>query len=340
MIQVSTAGELKALLESDSAEAELRREADRVRKESVGDEVHLRGLIEISNICRCDCLYCGLRAGNTALRRYRLGAASILSAAQLAKRLGYGTVVLQSGDDPGADFAMLAGVVKTIKGELGLAVTLSLGELPSAELARLREAGADRYLLKHETANPALYARLKPGGRLDDRVSKLRELRRLGYQIGSGCMIGLPGQTTDDLVADLQLMRSLDVDMAGMGPFIPCPGTPLADSPGTWPAAARVTFTYRMMALFRLCCPLAMMPVTTALATLDRDARRKGLQCGANVIMPNVGDMAHRKDYMIYPGKAGVDQTPEALHRMLMDLMAAIGRRPGQGPGHSPRGRA
>lgn len=327
---------LKEMLTAPSAdvEADLFRRADEVRREAVGDEVHLRGLIEFSNVCRCNCLYCGLRAGNGETRRYAMSDEEILAAAEVARGLGYGTVVLQSGEDPAVDVDRLARIVRAIKDDLGRAVTLSLGELPEASYAALREAGADRYLLKHETSNPRLFGWLKPGSTLEHRLAALCVLRRLGFQIGSGCMIGLPGQSVDDLVGDLLLMQEMQVDMAGMGPFIPAPGTPLSEHPDTWPAEARVRTTYRMMALLRLICPRIMMPVTTALVTLDPDARRKGLQRGANVIMPNVGAPAYRDDYVIYPGKACVHEAPAHFHEELLALLRDIGRRPGEGPGH------
>ena len=323
---------------SETTEAELFRAADERRRECVGDEVHLRGLIEFSNRCACHCLYCGLRAANREITRFQLTADQILEAARLARRLGYGTVVMQSGEDEGADVTAVAAVVRTIKEELGLGVTLSMGELEEDAYQMLRAAGADRYLLKHETANPVLFRTLRPGHELSGRVAKLRLLRRLGFQIGGGSMVGLPGQSVADLVADLQLLRELDIDMAGIGPFVPAPGTPLWGSPDTWPVERRIRTTYRMMALLRLLCPLAHIPVTTALSTLDPAARANGLTRGANVIMPNVGQVEYRREYRIYPGKAGLEQTAEAIRADLMQLLERLGRPVAAGPGHSRRG--
>lgn len=339
MIRTGSSAEIQDLLLPASPEAEeaLFRRANEVRIASVGDEIHLRGLVELSSHCRCRCLYCGLRAGDALPGRYRMTPAEMLRAAATAKRLGYGTVVLQSGEDDGLDLEGLARVVRIIKAELGLAVTLSLGELAEADYIRLREAGADRYLLKHETSNPDLYRRLRPGRELRDRIARLRLLRALGFQIGGGCMVGLPGQTVDDLVGDLLLLRELDVDMAGVGPFIPAPGTPLGDDPGTWPAGDRVRFTYRMMAALRLVCERAMIPVTTALQTLDPAGARLGLERGANVIMPNVGELGHRERYVIYPGKAGSRTPSDERHESLLALIRELGRKPGRGPGHSRR---
>ncbi len=339
MIRTWSSAEIQDLLLPDSPDAEdaLFRRADAARHESVGDDVHLRGLVELSNCCRCRCLYCGLRAGNERLERYRLAPARILQAAAVAKRLGYGTVVLQSGEDDGLDVEGLARIVRIIKAELGLAVTLSLGELAEGDYVRLREAGADRYLLKHETSNPALYRTLRPGRELSERVGRLRLLRTLGFQIGGGCMVGLPGQTVGDLAGDLQLLRDLDVDMAGIGPFIPAPATPLGEDPGVWPAGDRIRFTYRMMAALRLLRPRTMIPVTTALQTIDPDGARLGLQRGANVIMPNVGELSDRARYAIYPGKAGGTQDADMRHATVTALIRDLGRTPGRGPGHSRR---
>jgi biotin synthase len=205
------------------------RRADETRRRHVGDAVHLRGLVEFSNHCARQCGYCGIRAGNPALVRYRMSADEILECARLAVRLGYGTVVLQSGEDPGTTRAWMAGVIRRIKAETGLAVTLGLGERSAADMKAWRAAGADRYLLRFETSNPDLFQRIHPprAGRGSDRIVLLRRLRDLGYEVGSGGMIGIPGQTLADLARDLELFRELDLDMIGVGPFLPHPGTPL-----------------------------------------------------------------------------------------------------------------
>jgi len=221
---------LKWLTETDGgALEELWRRADETRRRHVGDAVHLRGLVEFSNHCARQCEYCGIRAGNTRLARYRMSAGEILECARLAGRLGYGTVVLQSGEDPGTRRGWMAGVVRRIREETELAVTLSLGERSEADLRAWREAGAGRYLLRFETSNPALYRNIHPPrrGHRSDRIALLRLLRGLGYEVGSGVMIGIPGQTYNDLARDLGLFRELDLDMIGVGPFLPHPATPL-----------------------------------------------------------------------------------------------------------------
>ncbi len=218
------------LEESDPARLEeLWARADDVRRRHVGDEVHLRGLVEISNHCVRSCTYCGLRAPNRELARYRMEPDEILGCAREAKRLGYGTVVLQSGEDPALTRAEISGLVRLIKIETGLAVTLSLGERSDEDLAAWREAGADRYLLRFETSDRALFDRIHPAlpGRASDRVALLRRIAAMGYEAGGGVMIGIPGQTLASLADDIELFRALDLDMIGVGPFIPHPGTPL-----------------------------------------------------------------------------------------------------------------
>jgi len=319
--------------------------ADLVRRANVGQAVHLRGLVELSNHCRRQCVYCGLRAGNGALDRYRLTQDQVLSCAETAARLGYGTVVLQSGEDPALDAKWVSDVVRRIKQDLPMAVTLSLGERLPAELALWREAGADRYLLRFETSNPHLYRRIHPPGRgqIHSRVELLRILRSLEYEVGSGVMIGIPGQSWLDLANDLELMRELDLDMIGVGPFLPHPRTPMGRHSGSWllPADFQVPgdelTTLKTIALARLICPRANIPSTTALATLNpQSGRERGLQSGANVIMPNVTPVEYRKAYEIYPNKACIAVAAQGCEHCLRARIAAIGRTVGRGRGDSP----
>lgn len=342
-----TPAELIAWLrETDGARlALLWQQADRVRQQSVGAAVHLRGLIEFSNHCVRQCAYCGLRAANRELVRYRMTADEILACAHQAVDYAYGTVVLQAGEDPGAGTEWVADLVRRIKRETPLAVTLSLGERAPEELAAWRAAGADRYLLRFETSNRQLYEQLHPPrpGRHSDRIALLRRLRQLGYEVGSGMMIGLPGQTYDDLARDLALCAELDLDMVGVGPYLVHPATPLAD-PARHPPAATgeqvpndEQMTYKVLALLRLVCPRANIPATTALATLNRARGRElGLQRGANIIMPNLTPLKYRALYEIYPDKACVGETAEACRTCLDDRIHALGRQVGSGPGTSP----
>jgi biotin synthase len=317
-------------------------EADRVRRANVGDEVHLRGLCEISSHCARHCTYCGLRAPNRALERYRMTIDEIRESALVALRLGYGTVVLQSGEDDGLDVPALAALVRELRSTTPLAVTLSLGERTEEELAMLRDAGADRYLLRFETSNPALFARIHPPrhGASCDRVGLLRSLRRMGYAIGSGVMVGIPGQTHDDLARDLDLFRELDLDMIGVGPFLPHPGTPLGarpPEPAPDQAPASAAMTYTMVALARLVCPRANIPATTALATTSRvDGRELALSRGANVVMPNVTPTRYRALYEIYPDKACIAESADQCAGCLARRIHRIGRVVGRGRGDAP----
>jgi len=336
------------LLREDVSDVErLYDQADTYRRRYVGDEVHLRGLVEVSNRCTRSCLYCGLRAPNSALVRYRMTREEILSSARQARALGYGTVVLQGGEDPGLSGPFIADVVADIKA-LGdepepLAVTLSLGERSDADLRLWRQAGADRYLLRFETSNPQLFRRIHPSlpGDPSDRIAQLRRLRDMGYEIGSGAMIGVPGQSFDDLANDIMLFAELDLEMIGVGPFLPHPHTPLgtahtAETPSQVPNSE--TMTYRVLALTRLACPRANIPSTTALATLNpARGRELGLKRGANVVMPNLTPPKYRRLYEIYPAKACLYEPPGDFHASLLARLAAIGRRPGRGQGGAVR---
>ncbi|MGC9453771.1 MAG: [FeFe] hydrogenase H-cluster radical SAM maturase HydE [Phycisphaerae bacterium] len=330
------------LLETDPRRLEkLLREADAVRRENVGEEVHLRGLIEISSYCTRRCSYCGISATRRGLRRYRMSNEEVVAAAREAQRLGYGTVVIQAGEDPQLTGDRIARLTESIKSQTNLAVTLSLGERSSDELALWRRAGADRYLLRFETSNERLYARLHAGdGRsLGERLAVLEELRRLDYEVGSGCMVGIPGQTYDDLAADVELFDELELDMIGLGPFIPHPATPLAKAA---PAGADQVpntelMTRKMIALTRIVRPSSNIPATTALATINTvDGRESALQCGANVVMPNVTPPRYRPMYEIYPAKACIAESAGDCSACIRNRIASIGRTVGVGPGASP----
>ncbi len=339
---------LSWLHEADEERLErLWRDADRVRREQVGDEVHLRGLLEISNYCDRSCLYCGLRPSNRRLERYRMTPEEMVAGARQAVARGYGTVVMQSGEDFGLDIGSLCQVIRTIKRETPLAVTLSLGERERSELLALRRAGADRYLLRFETSNLDLLRRLHPprsGESADRRLALLGVLGELGYEVGSGVMVGLPGQTYADLARDIRLFQQLDLDMIGIGPYIPHPQTPLFQqretAAGRCPgqATADALATYKMIALTRLACPRVNIPSTTALTTVDPQAgHRLGLQRGANVVMPNLTPFDYRRRYEIYPHKAGSERASEESDSdgQLRALIGALGRRAGTGRGDS-----
>lgn len=323
-------------LTADSAD-ELFALADESRKKNVGDDVYLRGLIEFSNYCRRQCGYCGIRAGNKDVARYRMSKEEILECAREASVRGYGTTVIQGGEDMAATGEWVADVIRSIKKETGLAITLSLGEREPEELKLWRECGADRYLLRFETGNDKLYETIHPSlpGKRSDRFEVLKQLREYGYEVGSGVLIGIPGQTFEDLARDIHRFGEIDLDMIGVGPYIPHPDTPLYDMPtaevGQVPGT--VEMACRVVALARLVCPKSNIPSTTALATLEGvGGRLQGLNCGANILMPNFTPEKYRTLYEIYPSKAVLTEQKTDLGEWL----ESIGRRRGEGRGDSP----
>ena len=274
---------------------EIYAQADALRAETVGDIVHIRALLEFSNHCKRLCCYCGLNATDKKLPRFRMDPRDMISTAQEACQAGYKTIVLQSGEDPWYTPDMIGEVVKQIK-KTGMAVTLSCGEHPESVYQYWRDCGADRYLLKHETSDPKLYATLHPDSSLEARVACLRSLKRIGYETGGGFMIGLPGQTLSTIAGDLLLLQEIGCDMAGIGPFIPHPDTPLREAtPGS------TELTKRAVALARLLLPRANLPATTALGVLDDAQKENVFSCGANVFMRKVTPNNLKKLYQIYP---------------------------------------
>jgi len=332
------------LTESDEGRLErLWGRADEVRRAHVGDAVHLRGLIEITNYCVRQCTYCGISACAGPLPRYRMTRDEILTSARQARGLGFGTVVLQGGEDPGVTAEFLADIIRAIKAETGLAITISLGERGDDDLRTWRAAGADRYLLRFETTDPALYRRIHPNlpGSVSDRIAQLLRMREMGFEIGTGVMVGIPGQTWDTLGNDIWAFRDFDMDMIGIGPYLPSPRTPLAGplkdelmAPPSRQVPNDELTTLKALALTRLVCPDTNIPSTTALSVLDPSAgRRNGLCRGANVVMPNVTPPQYRVLYEIYPGKAAIHESAEALASGVLDLIRRLGRTIGTGPG-------
>ncbi len=301
--------------------------ADRVRKECVGDEIFLRGIIEFSSHCRNNCLYCGLRRDNQQAQRYRMAGEEILDLARAIEASGCGTVVLQSGEDPHYTREKMSGIISRIKGQTGLAVTLSMGQRSFEDYRAFRDAGADRYLLRHETANPSLFAGLCPGRTLDERIQCLKWLKQLDYEVGMGCMAGLPGQTLEDLADDVLLIREYDADMIGIGPFIPHPLTPLGGHP-----AGDAAMVLRMLAVIRLVTRDTNIPATTALGVMDGRSRGKAFQAGANVFMPVFTPRNCAEHYDIYPGKGDVMKADGAVLDF-KPFFDTIGRPIGKGPG-------
>jgi len=328
--------------EDPAALASLWQAAEEVRRAHVGDEVHLRGLIEISNHCVRQCGYCGLHAANHTLTRYRMSSEEIAGCAIQARNLGFGTVVMQSGEDYGLTRDWMVEVIRRIKGETDLAVTLSLGERSYEDLVAWKRAGADRYLLRFETSDHELYQKIHPAlpKRESNRFEILAELATLGYEVGSGVMIGIPGQSYESLAADIDRFRRLDLDMIGVGPYILHPETAMAhdSAPSSLPPEDQVPnteeMTYKVVALTRLVCPSANIPSTTALATLNKkNGRELALQRGANIVMPNLTPSQYRKCYEIYPDKACVLETADHCSQCLKARILSIGRTLGKGPG-------
>ncbi|SPF48004.1 (FeFe) hydrogenase maturation factor HydE [Candidatus Desulfosporosinus infrequens] len=285
-----------------------------------GDKVYLRGLIEFSNICRQDCLYCGIRASNGKVERYRLTPEEILACCDQGHKLGYRTFVLQSGEDLWYTEEILVDLLCAIrKSYPGVAITLSIGERSVATYQRLLAAGADRFLMRHETASPELYEKLHPTMRFEERRACLSALKNLGYQVGAGFMVGLPGQTLADLAEDLRYLKEFHPDMIGIGPFIPHSETPLgAEKSGTLEA------TLVMVALARLLIPDSLIPATTALGTLDPQGREFALKAGANVVMPIITPTSVRKQYALYENKIyGDDQLEDCLDCLERRIQAA-----------------
>ena len=294
--------EYEYLIEHRNEESErlLRNLAVRVRHEIYGNDVYVRGLIEISNICRNDCLYCGIRRSNTNCERYRLTPDEIIACSDEGYELGFRTFVLQGGEDSFFSDDVLGGIVREIKARHSdCAVTLSMGERSYESYKFLRECGADRYLLRHETADRNHYERLHPSEMsYDNRMKCLRELRELGYQVGCGFMVGSPYQTVKTLAHDLKFIEEFRPEMCGIGPFIPHKDTPFHDYP-----TGTLELTCYLLSIIRLIHPPVLLPSTTALGTIDPLGREKGIMSGANVVMPNLSPVSVRKKYELYDNK-------------------------------------
>ncbi len=305
--------------------------ADAVRRRAIGDGILLRGLVEFSNHCRKTCHYCGLRPENISLERYRLTREEILDCASHIAALGIQTMVLQSGEDPALEVEWLGEIIQTLKGHYGLIVTLSVGERSVEDYRVWKEAGADRYLLKIETSDARLYAAHHPGMSLERRLTCIQALQKLGYQTGSGCIVGLKGQRIDHLVHDLLFLKKNRFDMVSISVFVPHPRTPLGNQP-----SGDLTMTYKMIALARILSRDAHMPVPTALTTLGGNpARVAALQAGANVLMPNFSPACRRPLYDIYPNTQRSCTTAAQAVREIRNLCPTLGRFIDESPGHS-----
>ncbi len=298
--------------------------AVKTRKDIYSNDVFTRGLIEISNYCKNNCLYCGIRCGNHNAKRYRLTEEEILSCAAEGYELGFRTFVLQGGEDPYFSDDVLCGIVSRLKdAHPDCAVTLSMGERSRESYKRLFDAGADRYLLRHETADPVHYARLHPSEMsFENRMRCLYDLRDIGYQVGCGFMVGSPYQTPETLAKDLKFIEEFKPDMCGIGPYVPHHDTPFRDMP-----AGTVEETVYLLSIIRLIHPPVLLPATTAFGTIDPQGREKGIQAGANVVMPNLSPADVRKKYELYDNKICTGEESAQCRQCLDDRMRAIGYR-------------
>lgn len=312
--------EIIDILKDDSKNEWLFSLADNVRKENVGDAVHLRGLVEFSNICKCSCKYCGLRSENKQIERYRILKDEILQIVSDAVNLGYKTIVLQSGEDGYYSCEKIVEIIKAIK-DFDVALTLSVGERSYEDYKAFKDAGADRYLIKIETTDRNLYAQMHPYADFDNRIRCLKDLKTLGYEVGTGCLVGLPNQTIESLADDILFFSEIQADMVGIGPFIPHPETPLKnEKTGSFILALKV------MALTRIMLPDINIPATTAMETLNPDGRIIALKSGANVVMPNITKTQYRAKYEIYPNKICLNDSPDKCRGCIGAKIKSIGR--------------
>ncbi len=307
----------------------LYQKADQIREKYLGNEIHLRGIIEFSNYCHCNCYYCGLRADNDQLERYRMSVKEIVQMAENAGNLGYKTLVLQSGEDEYYDTEKITSMIEKIKKRVDTAITLCAGERDFKEYEIWKKAGADRYLLRHETADPDLYQKFHPGREVSSRIKRLKWLKELGYQVGSGNLIGLPGQDQESIVKDIKLFKELDLEMVGLGPFISNPNTPLENAEN-----GSVEMSLKTIAITRLLLPKAHIPGTTALGSLDPQGRQKALKVGANIVMPNVTIGDYRPLYELYPSKICIEEEPDNCRQCIGGIIRSLDREVGSGYGH------
>ena len=323
---------LQLLRAQGEAQTAIYTAADALRQQTVGDDVHIRGIIEFSNYCTNDCCYCGIRRSRDVVR-YRMLPEEIVAQAVQAQDWGCNTVVLQSGEDPWFTVERMCELVRAIRQAGVPAITLSIGVRPLAELRQLAAAGCDRYLLRFETSNRRLFQRIHPDESLRRRLQCLNNLRTAGIQVGSGFMIGLPGTPLATLARDILFATRLNLDMIGCGPFLAHPETPLAGQP----QLADREIYFKTMAVLRLLNPWAHIPSTTAFDALTSSGRNRVLQIGANVFMPNVTPAKYRRLYQLYPNKPCVDEDGAACACCVRGRIAKLGRRIAKGPGHSLR---
>lgn len=326
--------EIEFLLRSEGDEmAALYDKADNIRRKYMGDDVYLRGIVEFSNFCVKNCFYCGIQAGNGKIERYRMSNDEILDVAKDIEKMGQTTIVLQSGEDPFYTKEKIAELIKAIKRETFLAVTLSVGERDRETYSYWKDAGMDRYLLRFETSDKGLFKMCHENTDLDERLKCLGDLKSLGVQTGSGFLIGLPGETFRQLAEDILFCTGLSLDMIGVGPFIAHGDTKFRGHLN--PFKKEVFF--KTVSVLRLLNKTAHIPATTAFDAVDPEGRNFLLTRGCNVFMPNATPGKYRRHYLLYPGKPCVDESAEDCSVCVLARITALGRKIGKGPGHSLR---
>lgn len=315
--------ELLYLIENIDVESKknLIEKSNKTRQKYYKNKVYVRGLIELTSFCKKDCMYCGLRRSNKKAQRYRLNKEQVQQCVRLGDKLGYKTIVLQGGEDSYFNDEIMIDMIKSIKEEFpNNAITLSLGERSYQSYKKMYDAGADRYLLRHETATKKLYEDIHPGETFYKRLNCLKDLKDIGYQVGAGFMVGIPNQTNEDLVNDLLYLKELNPAMCGIGPFIPHKDTPFREYP-----SGSIEKTIICLAIIRLLLPKVLLPATTALSTLSKHGREEGLKAGGNVIMPNLSPMNIREKYSLYDNKAYILDEDATYRKMIEEHLNDIG---------------
>jgi len=314
--------EFKQLLSDKGENTYLHQKAVEARHQVYGNKIFIRGLVEFTNYCKHDCYYCGLRCGNADVQRYRLSVEQIMECCHTGYGLGFRTFVLQGGEDDYYTDAKLVEIIRKIKSAYpDCAITISIGERSRESYQRLFDAGADRYLLRHETANEAHYSTLHPSNMsLKNRKKCLRDLKEIGFQVGCGFLVGSPGQTLDNIVDDFLFIKALDPAMVGIGPFIPHSATPFANK-----QVGGLQLTLNALAILRLMKPNLLLPATTALGSIHEQGRELGILAGANVVMPNLSPVATRKKYLLYNSKIGTEDDPQNAREKVNRQMEHIG---------------
>jgi len=315
---------LRILLQSDCYDKDLFFQADIKRREIYGDEVYIRGLIEFTNYCKNNCFYCGIRNGNKCIQRYRMSPDEIIKACDTGYELGFRTFVLQGGEDPFFTDEKICEIVSEIRKRFTeCAITLSIGEKGKESYKKYFDAGANRYLLRHETASENHYEKLHPlDMKLQNRKQCLFDLKEIGYQVGAGFMVGSPFQTLNDIISDLRFLQELKPDMVGIGPFISHKDTPFNQYDN-----GSLELTLRLISIIRLILPHALIPATTALGTIHKNGRELGLQAGANVVMPNLSPRDVRDKYMLYDNKICLGEESAECRNCLERKVSAVGYR-------------